>query len=87
MMSKEARIIERIRQDVVEPEDAMAALSTSEYLCVALGINRLDLLPSRFPDFESAWHRLDDVQRSIVLFYVSPPGSVYRKDDWGASRC
>lgn len=79
MRRKECRIIERIRTGAVAPDDVMGVLSTSEYLCVALGANRLDLLPPQFPDFEVAWHRLDDVQRSIVLFYVSPTSSAYRQ--------
>ncbi|WP_448203526.1 hypothetical protein [Azospirillum sp. sgz302134] len=79
MTRKECRLIERLRSGAVAPDDVMGAISTSEYLCVALGSNRLDLLPPGFPDFESAWHRLDDTQRSIVLHYVSPSWSVYRQ--------
>lgn len=77
MTRKECRLIERLRSGTAVPDDVMGVLSTSEYLCVALGSNRLDLLPPGFPDFESAWHRLDDAQRSIVLHYVSPSTSVY----------
>ncbi|WP_282027124.1 hypothetical protein [Limimaricola cinnabarinus] len=45
---------------------AIAALSTSETIAVALAFGRADLLPGDYRDFRSAWRRLDRRQRTLV---------------------
>lgn len=47
-------------------DDAIAPLSTSETIAVALAFGRADLLPSDYGDFRSAWRRLDKRQRILV---------------------
>tara|TARA_B100001765_G_scaffold214100_1_gene181314 strand:+ start:484 stop:873 length:390 start_codon:yes stop_codon:yes gene_type:complete len=47
-------------------DDAVATLSTSETIAVALAFGRADLLPSDFRDFRSAWRRLNKRQRTLV---------------------
>tara|TARA_Y100001951_G_scaffold95748_3_gene93582 strand:+ start:1420 stop:1809 length:390 start_codon:yes stop_codon:yes gene_type:complete len=46
--------------------DAIATLSASETIAVALAFGRADLLPSDYRDFRSAWRRLDKRQRTLV---------------------
>ena len=47
-------------------DDAVATLSTSETIAVALAFGRADLLPSDYRDFRSAWRRLNKRQRTLV---------------------
>lgn len=54
-------------------EDATATLSTSELIAVALAFGRVDLLPSDYKDFRSAWRRLNRRQRDLVDQAVKAP--------------
>lgn len=47
-------------------EEATATLSTSELIAVALAFGRVDLLPSDYGEFRSAWRRLNRRQRNLV---------------------
>lgn len=47
-------------------EDAIAALSSSEEIVVALAFGRIDLLDGECQNFRYAWQRLDMRQRRVV---------------------
>ncbi|WP_092063171.1 hypothetical protein [Poseidonocella pacifica] len=47
-------------------DDAVATLSSSETIAVALAFGRADLLPSDYRDFRSAWRRHNTRQRTLM---------------------